>query len=357
LWAQTYALDEAPLAGLHFICTQLGAYDKALGAAREALKLDPGSGFAYTNLVFANLNLNRLDEAQATAREAQAHNLDSAYIHSGLYLIDFLQHDAVGMEREAALLMGTPGYEDFMLDYESDTAAYAGQLVKARELTGRAADSARRGDEKEAAANYEAEAALWEVLVGNTSLARQQAPAALALSDGRDVEAISATALGLAGDSAQAMRLAKDLSKRFPKDTMVQSEYLPMIRAGSILGGNASKEADKAIDALAAAASYELGFNADTALYPVYLRAEAYLAVEQGAAAAAEFQKILDHPGVVQNEPMGALAHLGLARSYALQNDTAKAKTAYQDFLTIWKDADPDIPILKRAKAEYAKLQ
>jgi eukaryotic-like serine/threonine-protein kinase len=376
LWAQTYPRDDAPLASLHFIYTQLGAYDKALAAVREALKLDSGSGLDYANLVFAYLNLNRLDEARATAQEAQGHNLDSPFVHTGLYLIDFLQHDAAGMEREAARLMGEPGYEDVMLDYESDSAAYAGQLVRARELTQRAADSARRADEKETAAGYLAEAAVREALVGNIGVARQQAQAGLALSDGRDVEAVSATALGLAGDSAQAMRLANDLSKRFPKDTMVQSEYLPMIRAGGILGsGKASKQVDKAIDALAAAAPYELGFNADAALYPAYLRAEAYLAAQQGAAAAAEFQKVLDNPGVVQNEPIGALAHLGLGRAYALEaglsrhgeNDDvkpplqpdafAKVRAAYQDFLTLWKDADPDIPILKQAKAEYAKLQ
>jgi eukaryotic-like serine/threonine-protein kinase len=375
LWAQTYPRDDAPLASLHFIYTQLGAYDKALAAVREALKLDSGSGLDYANLVFAYLNLNRLDEARATAQEAQGHNLDSPFVHTGLYLIDFLQHDAAGMEREAARLMGEPGYEDVMLDYESDSAAYEGQLVRARELTQRAADSARRADEKETAAGYLAEAAVREALFGNIGVARQQAQAGLALSDGRDVEAVSATALGLAGDSAQAMRLANDLSKRFPKDTMVQSEYLPMIRAGGILGGKASKEVDKAINALAVAAPYELGFNAEAALYPAYLRAEAYLAAQQGAAAAAEFQKVLDNPGVVQNEPIGALAHLGLGRAYALEaglsrqgeNDDvkpplppdafAKIRAAYQDFLALWKDADPDIPILKQAKAEYAKLQ
>jgi eukaryotic-like serine/threonine-protein kinase len=294
--------------------------------------------------------------------------------------------------------MGKPGIEDAILYNESDTAAYAGQFVKARELTRRAADSAERNDERETAAYYEAYGALHEVLVGNTSLARQQAQAALALSNGRLVEAISAIALGLIGDFAQAMRLASDLSRRFPKDTIVQLEYLPMVRAAAILGGgNASKEADKAVEALAAAAPYELG---SIALYPVYsstpglpasyLRGEAYLAAHQGAAAAAEFQKILDHPGVVLNELIGALAHLGLGRACALEagiaivpgfsrahaapkgsatsahaaskggatsEALAKAGTAYQDFFALWKDADPDIPILKQAKAEYAELK
>ncbi len=261
------------------------------------------------------------------------------------------------MEREAAGLMGKPGFEEFMLCSESDTAAYGGQFGKARELTRHASDSAQRADEKETAAGYEADAAVREALVGNMSQAKQQAQAALALSNGRDVEAVSAIALGLAGVSAQATRLAADLAKRFPEDTIVQFEYLPMIHAATALQ---SGSATKAIEALAPAAPYELGsqtVNFAFALYPGYLRSEAYVASHQGRPAAAEFQKILDHPGFVLNEPIGALAHLGLARAYGLSSDTAKAKSAYQGFLALWKDGESDIPILKEAKAEYAKLQ
>jgi tetratricopeptide (TPR) repeat protein len=410
LWAQTYPRDDIPPGNLGaLIYLSLGEYDKALSAEQEALKLDPGRGVNYMNLTGAYLMVHRLDDAKAAAQEAQAHNLDSPAIHFALYLVDFLQHDSAGTEREAAGLMGKPGYEDLMLYFESDTAAYAGEFVKARELTRRAAESARRADEKETAAAYEAEGALREALVGNRGLARQQAQAALALSDGRDVDAISAMALGLGGESAEAMRLAHNLSQRFPKNTIVQSEYLPMIHAGDILGGNPSKDANKAIDALAAAAPYDLGQLSQIlsfALYPIYLRAEAHLAAHQGAAAAAEFQKILDHPGVVQNEPIGALAHLGLGRAYELEAGSAavsaavpgasrsrkeeqgrgqepllseakdshgtagetpagwgglpalqRARTAYQYFFALWKDADPDIPILKQAKAEYVKLK
>jgi hypothetical protein len=303
------------------------------------------------------LTVNRPDKARATAQEAQARNLDNPGNHLELYFIDFLQHDAAGMEREAAGLMGKPGFEDVMLYNESDTAAYAGQFSKARALTRRASESAQRADEKETAAGYEAEAAWREALVGNMSRAKQQAHAALVLSNGRDVEAISAIALGLAGDAAQATRLAADLAKRFPEDTIVQFNYLPAIHAAIALqGGSASK----AIEALTPAATYEFGSpaqNVNFGLYPVYLRGDACVAAHQGSAAAAEFQKILDHPGVVVNAPIGALAHLGLARAYALSGDTAKTKSAYQDFFTLWKDADPDIPILKEAKAEYAKLQ
>jgi serine/threonine protein kinase/Tfp pilus assembly protein PilF len=354
LWAQTYRRDDSPLANLCLIHLNLGEYGKALAACQEALKLNPESGFNNGNLVLAYLALNRLDEAKATAQEAQAHNVDSPYIHFRLYIGDFLEHDARGMEREAARLMGKTGYEDGMLDLESATAAYAGQFVKARGLTRRAVDTARRADEKEAAAGYEAGAAIRDALIGKASLVRQQAQAALAFSDGRDVEGTSAIALGLIGDSAQAVRLGNNLSQRFPKDTIVQSEYLPMIHSATILGrSHASQDAEKAIEALVAAAPYELG----AMLYPAYLRGEAYLAAKRGPAAAAEFQKVLDHPGVVANDPIGTLAHLGLGRAYALTGDTPKAKAAYQDFFALWKDADSDIPILKEANAEYAKLQ
>jgi len=353
LWAQTYPRDDIPPGNVASIYQALGDYDKALAANQESLRLSPESGLWYSNLVAGYVCVNRLDEARATAQEAQAHNLDNPANHLQLYAIDFLQHDAAGMERESAALMGKPGFEDVMLDTESDTAAYAGKFAKARELTRRASKSAQRADEKEAAAGDVAEAAWREALVGNMSLAKQQAQAALALSTGRDVEAISAFAFALAGDAAQASRLAAELAKRFPEDTIVQSNYLPTIRAAAALqGGSASK----AIEALAPVAPYELG-SVGQALYPVYLRGEVDLAGHQGSAAAAEFQKILDHSGVIQNGTIGALAHLGLGRAYALSGDTAKAQAAYQDFLALWKDADPDIPILVAAKSEYAKLK
>ena len=356
LWAQTYPHDAIPPGVLSAIYTVLGDYDKGLAASQEILKRDPGSGLGYGNLVSSYLNVNRPDEARTTAQEAQAHNLDSPSIHLTLYSVDFLQHDAAGMEREAAGLMGKPGFEDVMLDSEADTAAYGGQFAKARELTRRASDSAQRADEKETAADYEAEAAVREALVGNMSAAKQAAKAALALSTGRDVVGISAIALGLAGDVPQAARLADDLGKRYPEDTMVRFNYGPTIRAAIALEGGRTN----AIEVLVPVAPYELGNPAQSfgfALYPVYLRGAAYLGVHQGSAAADEFQKILDRPGMVVNEPIGALAHLGLARAYAMGGDGAKARSAYQDFLTLWKDADADIPILKQAKAEYARLQ
>ncbi|MGC1687448.1 MAG: protein kinase [Candidatus Acidiferrales bacterium] len=352
LWAQTYPRDDVPPNNLGNIYVALGDYDKALAAAQEDLKLSPDS-LGYSNLANDYLQVNRLDEVRDATRYAQAHNLGNPQNHFALYQIDFLQHDAAGMEHEAAEVMGKTGFEDVMLYTESDTAAYAGQFSKARELTRRASESAQRADEKETAADYEAKAAWREALVNNVSPAKQQAQAALALSTGRDVEAISAFALGLAGDAAQTTRLAADLAKRFPEDTIVQSNYLPTIDAiTSLQGGSASK----AIEALAPVTPYELGSTGQP-LFPIYLRGEAYLAAHQGGEAAVEFGKILDHPGVVVNELIGALAHLGLARAYALSGDTAKAQAAYQDFLALWKDADPNIPILIAAKSEYAKLK
>jgi tetratricopeptide (TPR) repeat protein len=241
--------------------------------------------------------------------------------------------------------------------YEAATAAYFGHFTQAREYTRRAADFAKKVDKKQSAAIYVADAAIREALVGNSTLAREQAKSALAISGGKDVEAMCAIALGLAGDSASATQLANGLDKRFPQDTITQSNLLPTIRSAIELHeGNSAK----AIQTLAAAAPYELGItalDAGTSLYPVYMRGEAYLAAKQGSAAAAEFQKILDHPGVVQNELIGALAYLGQGRAYTLSGDTNRAHAAYQEFFALWKDADPNIPILREAKTEYAKLQ
>ena len=366
LWAQTYPRDYVPIGNLGTIYGALGELDKQVLADQEALKLNPENGLSRANLVSAYMQVNRLDEAKATAQEAQAQHLDSPSIHVGLYAVAFLQHDAAGMEREAATLTGKPGFEDVMLLYQSQTAGYSGQFAKKRELMRRAVDSATRADEKETAAVDQAGGAGHEALVGNASLAKGQAQAALALSNGRDAEGNAAIAVALAGDAGQAARLADDLAKRFHRDTLVQLEFLPQIRGAAALeSGNAAK----AVEALVAATPYEFGQG----LWPAYIRGEAYLKLGQGSAAAVEFQKLVDHPGAVQNDPVGALAHLGLARAYALaagighvgagaspvQPDPAalgKARTAYQDFFALWKDADPDIPILKQSKAEYAKL-
>src|ERR1035437_194767 len=252
--------------------------------------------------------------------------------------------------------MGKPGAEAEMLATQADTEGWYGKLKNAHELTGRAIDSAQHNDAKERAAAYQALAALREVESGNREKARADAYAALKLAPNRDVRAIVALALARAGDTAGAEKLAAEIEKTFPLGTLVQRSWLPTIRVGVALQ---HQDPGRAIELLKAASTVELGMPANLTVFlcPVYLRGEAYLMLHDGNRAAAEFQKFIDHRGVVMNFPWGALARLGLARAYAMQGDTAKARTAYQDFLTLWKDADPDIPILKEAKAEYAKLQ
>ena len=357
LWMRVYPNNLGPPTNLANDDTILGDYGDALALYKKVVDAYPRSPLSYSNLAAGYMYLDRLDEVHATAQEATAHHLDPPAMHLILYWTEFLQNDADGMQREKAALMGKPGWEDQVLDIASDSAAYVGQFSKARELTAEAVDSAERAKEKEAAAAYKAEAAVREAFVGNVEIAKAEARAALKLSTSRDAAAISAVALALSGDVAEAKRIADDLNKRFPENTIVQFNYLPTIRAEIALRSGSPK---KAIEALAPATAYELGTiqgSASFMLYPVYMRAEAYLAAHQGVASAAEFRKILNHPGVVINEPIGALAHLGLARAYALSGDTAKAETAYQDFFALWKDADPDIPIYKQAKAEYAKLR
>jgi eukaryotic-like serine/threonine-protein kinase len=364
LWTQIYPRDAVAPANLAVINLYLGDYDKVLDLTQKAVNLS-GQNKLSPNLVWANIFLNRFDEAKAMALEAQTRNEDDPLFHLSLYMIAFLQHDATEVKREAAGLIGNPTWGDAALNYEADTAAYFGQFAKAREFTQRASDSAQRADKKQTAAVYEADAAIREALVGNVDLAKRKLKSALGLSNGRDVEAMSAIASSVAGDSAQATQLANDLGKRFPQDTVVQFNYLPTIRAaaeirGENRGENRKADVAKAIQTLDPTAPYELGTTAldgGISLYPVYVRGEAYLAAENGSAAATEFKKILDHSGVVQNEPIGALAHLGLGRAYVLSGEMSKARTAYQDFFNLWKDADLDVPILKQAKAEYAKLQ
>jgi serine/threonine protein kinase len=352
LWAETYPRDWLPLPPLFVVYGVLGQYEKSLAEAREAFRLNPASAMNSANVVNSYLSLDRLEEARTAATEAEARKLDSPALRGILYQLAFLQDDAAGMAQQVAWAAGKPGAEDVLLGLEAHTAAYSGRLGHARELSRRAAASAERAEEKEVAASYEADAALREALFGNAAEARQRSAAALVLSNGRGVQFGAALALAFAGDAVRAQTLADDLNKRFPEHTIVQFNYLPTIHAQLALN---HKDSSKAVDALLKAAPYELGSAGG--LYPVYVRGEAYLAAHQGREAAVEFQKILDHRGIVLNGPIGALAHLQIGRAYAMQGDTAKAKAAYQNFLTLWKDADPDIPVLISAKAEYAKLK
>ena len=335
----------------------LGQHESALKEYLEALRLAPLHSILYRHVAFTYLLLNRVEDAAATAKEAHAKGLDSN-LGPVLYGIAFYRNDSVEMTRQVASSAGKPGDEDLLLALQADTAGYTGHLGKSAELSRRAADSAERAGEKETAATYYAVSALREALFGDAYKARQQAATARRHSTGRDLDYGAALTLAYAGDVNRAQALADDLGRRFPEDTVVRCNYLPALRAKiALLRSNPQQ----ALDALEVAAPYELGlpslsFYNWPNLYPVYVRGEVYLAAHRGGEAAAEFHKILDHPGIVLNESIGALAHLNLGRAYTISGDAAKARAAYQDFLALWKDADPDIPILKQAKAEYAKL-
>jgi tetratricopeptide (TPR) repeat protein len=359
LWKQAYPRDDVAYGNLGSDYMILGQYEKAATETREGLRLAPNSVVAYENLGLIYLALNRFDEARTTTEEAQGRKLEGIALHLNFYALAFFQGNVAAMKQQADWAIGKPGAEDWMLSLESDTEAWSGKLGKARELSRQAVESARRSDEKEPAALWQANAAIREALFGNADAARQNAAAAVALAPGsHDAEAQTALAYALAGDTAHAQSFADDLGKRFPQDTVVQSVWLPTIHAQIETN---RKNPARSIELLQAAAPYELGMLSGSAtnscLYPVYVRAEAYLSAHQGQLTAAEFQKILDHRGLLWNCATGALAHLGLGRAFVLQGDAAKAKTAYQDFLALWKDADPDIPILIAAKSEYAKLK
>jgi tetratricopeptide (TPR) repeat protein len=355
LWRQTYPRDDTPHGDLVVVSGVLGNYQKALAEAREAMRLDPDDAANYINLGSVYADLNRLDEAEAVYKQAEERKLEDEYMLTNHYQLAFQKGDTAQMTKWAASAMGKPGAEDLLLAMQADTEAWYGKLEKARELTRRAVDSAQHNDAKESAAGYQAVAGLREVESGNREQARTNVNAALKLASNRDVRAIAALVLARAGDPANADKLAAELDHAFPLNTLVQRYWLPTIRAGVALQ---RKDPKQAIELLQASSTIELGTPTElnVVLCPVYLRGEAYLMLHDGNAAATEFQKFIDHRGVVDNFPWGALARLGLARAYAIRGDTTKARTAYQDFLTLWKDADPDVPILKQAKTEYAQL-
>ena len=356
-WERTYPRDYGVFNNLGCILFQLGQYDRALAQEQEAVRLDPAGGIHYGNVVVGQMYLNHFDEAQAVANDAKAKRADSAYLHWLLYLLAFTKGDAAGMAEAANWAVGKPGIEDLLLYYQAGTAAYFGSLEKSREFSGRATALAKQAGQRETAAGYSADAALREALLGNPAPARQNASAALKLSNGREVQFGAALAFALSGETDEAQKLTDDLAKRFPEDTEVQFNYVPSLRAELALARN---EPSAAINALEIASPYELGVPNQAAFapafYPVYVRGQAYLAEKNGPSAAAEFQKILDHRGIVFNELIGALAHLGLARAYTVQGDAAKARASYDDFFALWKNGDSEISLLKQAKAEYAKL-
>ncbi|MFZ0913582.1 MAG: protein kinase [Candidatus Korobacteraceae bacterium] len=356
LWQQTYPRDYLPYTNLGDIYGTLGNWEKALQEATGALRLEPNDENNYLNLGNDYANLNRLDQAETVYKQAEEHKLEGEFLLTNRYQLAFLKGEAAQMAQLLAAAMGKPGAEELVLAYQADTEAWYGKLKKAREVTVQAMESAQHNDAKEAAAMYQAAAALREVESGNRNQALVEAAAAVKLAPNRDVQAMAAVAMARAGDTAGAETLAADLDKTFPLDTLIQRYWLPTIQAAVALQ---SKDPNRAIEVLRVASTIELGQPTQVVVFlcPVYLRGEAYLMLHDGPAAAAEFQKFIDHRGAVVNFQWGALARLGLARAYAAQGDTARARAAYKDFLTLWKDADPDVPILKDAKAEYAKLQ
>jgi len=356
LWIASYPRDATPHLDLGTNFSFMGQYDKAVARYKEALELEPGAAVGYSNLSGVYESLGRLDEAKAILDQAFAQKLDGGPLRLSLYTLAFLRGDNALMDQQVAWAAGKPGDEDPMLAAHSDTQAYYGRMAKARDLTRRAVGSGLRADSKETAGFWQIEAALRDAEIGNAPAAKQGIPGALAISPGRDVKVVAALVLARLGDTAQATRAAGDLEKTYVENTLLKLYWLPTIQAAIELKKN---NPSQALVDLEAAAPYEQGQSGMTMnnLYPAYIRGEAYLAAHNGAAAAVEYQKLIDHPGIVGNYVTGALAHLQLGRAYAMQGDTAKAKAAYQDFLILWKDADPDIPILIAAKAEYAKLK
>jgi tetratricopeptide (TPR) repeat protein len=365
---ESYPRDYRAHLDLGNVYASQGQYERAAESHRQSLRLARDNVSPYVDLANSLLSLQRLDEVRQIIYEAQARKLDNFILHNALYALAFLGADSAAMAEQQQWFAGKPE-TNFGLALASDTEAYGGHLGKARELTKRAVDSSVRADSKENGAIWQANAALEQAAYGNAAEARQSVAEALKLAPtSQGVESEAALAFAMAGDTARAESLAQDLGKRFPLDTQMQSLWLPAIQAQLALD---KKNPASALNALQAASPIELGqifFVANiSCLYPTYVRGETSLAAGQGSAAAAEFQKILDHGGIVWNCWTGALAHLGVARANALQSRTSqgadadaarvRALAAYKDFLTLWKDADPDIPILKQAKAEYAKLQ
>jgi len=366
---ESYPRDRAAYNGLGIVLSFRGQYEKAVDAYRQAIRLDPDRSGPYLNLGNCLLALQQFEEVRQAVREAQARKLDDFMIHAQLYALAFLRPDAADIAEQQKWFTGRPE-ENIGLSLASDTAAYGGHLSRARELTRQSVESALRADSKESGAIWQENAALREAAFGNAAEARQSAAEGLKLTPASQAVGVEAAlAYALAGDTARAESLAQDLNQRFPLDTQMQSLWLPAIRARLALNRQNPTEALQHLQAAAGPIEFgQISLLANlSCLYPTYVRGEGYLAAGQGSAAAAEFQKILDHSGMVWNCWTGALAHLGVARANALQSKTSqgadadaarvRALAAYKDFLALWKDADPTIPILREAKAEYAKLQ
>ena len=361
--AEIYPYDDIPIGNVGNVYFLLGRYDKALADTQEALRRNPGSRIWNGNLVSSYIALRQLPEAKAAIEAARRHQLDSPWLHLCLYLIAFEQEDALGMEQELAQLKNVAGYEDILFYYRAQAAARAGRIAESRAFSQLALAQAQHATQSDSAAVYMAGAAMNEAWMGDRALAKRQAEQAMHLSSGRDAEAIAAVALAVAGDSDRAVFLADDLAKRYPEDTLIRFYFIPTIHAAAALhGGSATREYAKALNALEATVPYELSSQAMRHVafltcYPIYFRGEAYLAAHQGAQAATEFQKVLDHSQLTLTDPVGAMATLGLARAYAIDSQRDKSIVTYKKLLALWKNADANAPLRKQVVSELTKLQ
>jgi tetratricopeptide (TPR) repeat protein len=351
LWKQTYPRDWIPPHNQANVYLVIGEYAKAIEDEQDAIHLAPRQPRTYTVLGLAYRGLNRFAEAKATFEKALAQQLDFAYTRAGLYGIGFIEGDAVAMRGVTEWAKGKPEESDVSF-LEAQAEAFSGKLGRSRALTQHAIDVAGRYNLKDTASRLEGMGALTEAEFGNYHKAEEEAAAALRLTQNRYSMPLAALALALSGASGQAQAVIAESAKRFPSDTLLSRVSLPTASAAIELGRD---DPARAVELLRPTSPYELGLTADFA--PIYVRGLAYLRAQNGAQAAVEFQKILDHRGVDPISPLYALARLGLARAYVLSGDKDKSRVAYQDFLALWKDADPDIPVLKQAKAEYPKLQ
>jgi eukaryotic-like serine/threonine-protein kinase len=360
-WARTFPREMGPhsfLAG--FIYPGFGKYKESVEESKKTVQLDPDNALGYIDLGTNYAALGQLEEAENSIRTGLDRKLADPFLLVTRYDLAFLKTDAAEMERVAALAHGKSGADDWISDHEAFVLAYSGRLKDARRMSQHAADLAQQRSHQERAALFEVGASLWEAMFGMTSEAKESAIRALHLGQDREVEYGTAFALALAGDSSGSERLADDLEKHFPEDTSVRFNYVPTIRARLALNRG---EPAKAIELLQVAIPNELGQPRSTlqgffgALYPIYVRGQAYLSLHKGADAATEFQKLIDHRGITISDPISAVARLQLARAYVMAGDKTKAKNGYEDFLDLWKEADPDIPILKEAKVEYARVR
>jgi len=356
-WSQAYPRDTSPHVNLSYNDLAVGHYEQAVTELIEAIRLNPSdSGIDYANLMLAYTFLGRLGKAKAAYQQARALNLEHPMLHENRYVVAFLEGDSAEMQRQGSWAMEKAGAEDSILSLRSDTEAYAGHFVRARELSRQAVEAAQRNGQSETGQLWSLNAALREAEVGNLKQARQQAASALSRASMQDSQIVVALALARAGEAGAAQTLAEDLKKRSPLNTLLNGYWLPTILASIELSRN---HQNNALQLLQPASRYELGAPQplNGTMYPVYVRGEVYLRDGEGPLAAAEFQKVLDHHAVVGNFVLGAIAHLQLGRAKALSGDKDGALKAYKDFFALWKDADPDIPILKQANAEYVKLQ